>query len=282
MSTLVANPDPAAEPSTTFQQIFLWIGANAGGVAKTTLSIHLGYELASRGFDVALLDLDTNVSMNQFCGLPKNPRAEQTIATVFAEDFEGTWPLITPAWGKPKGRLQICQGGPVMVQIALDLSRRNRREYVLADRLEDHPLPHHLVILDCPATLGNLNDVTLAVATHLLIPIEVTPKSLTGSDALLLWYRTTCRALRLNPAPKILGFVPTKYNHNESTQRSLLSSLPVALERQNIHCYPSIRYSCEFINASGRGIPLHLHRGTHKACEDLLPICNDVESLIRG
>jgi len=282
MSTLLANLDSATPSPVTLRQVILWIGANAGGVSKTTLSIHVGYEMACRGFDVVLLDLDTNVSMSQFCGLPKNPQVVQTIASVFSDDFEGDWPLATPRWGTPKGKLQVCQGGPVMIQVGLELSRRNRREYALADQLEDYPLPHQLIILDCPATLGNLNDVALAVSTHLLIPIEVTPKSLTGSDALLLWYRTTCRALRLNPPPKILGFVPTKYNVNESMQKHLMDTLPTALERQKVHCYPSIRYSCEFINASGRGVPLHLHRASHKACGDFLPICNDLETLIRG
>ena len=87
------------------KQVVLWIGANAGGVSKTTLAVHIGYEMAKRGFDVALLDLDTNVSMSQFCGLDKDPPLEQTIAAVFSEDFDGNWPLLMPEWGKPKGKL---------------------------------------------------------------------------------------------------------------------------------------------------------------------------------
>lgn len=89
------------------KQVVLWIGANAGGVSKTTLAVHIGYEMAKRGFDVVLLDLDTNVSMSQFCGLDKDPPLEQTIAAVFSEDFDGNWPLLMPEWGKPKGKLQI-------------------------------------------------------------------------------------------------------------------------------------------------------------------------------
>lgn len=263
------------------KQVVLWIGANAGGVSKTTLAVHIGYEMAKRGFNVALLDLDTNVSMSQFCGLEKDPPFERTLAAVFDENFAGEWPLLMPEWGKPKGQLEICLGGPVMIQAGLELAVRTRREYVLSDRFEDFPLPHQLVILDCPATLGELNDVALAVATHMLIPVELSPKSLTGANVLLSWYRGACKKLRLNPYPEILGFVPTKYDSSEATQRDLLSQLPEMLAPLKIKSYPHLRYSCEFSNASGKGIPLHLHRPTHKAIKDFYPICQELLTILQ-
>lgn len=61
---------------TKFSQTVVWIGANAGGVSKTTLAVHIGYEMACRGFDTVLIDLDTNVSMNQFCGLDVTTQVE--------------------------------------------------------------------------------------------------------------------------------------------------------------------------------------------------------------
>jgi cellulose biosynthesis protein BcsQ len=70
MSTFLANLDSATPSPTALRQIVLWIGANAGGVGKTTLAVHIGYEMANRGFDVAILDLDSNGSMSLFCGLP--------------------------------------------------------------------------------------------------------------------------------------------------------------------------------------------------------------------
>lgn len=263
------------------KQVVLWIGANAGGVAKTTLAVHIGYSMAKRGFDVALLDLDTNVSMSQFCGLDKEPPPEQTMAAVFDEDFNGEWPLLTPEWGNPKGKLQVCLGGPYMIQVGLELAVRNRKEYILADRFEDFPLPHQLILLDCPASLGNLNDAAIAVATHLLIPVELSPKSLTGANALLSWYRGAIKNLRLNPPPQILGFVPTKYDSSEAAQRDLLNSLPKMLAPLKIKCYPQIRYSCEFSNASGKGVPLHLHRSTHKAIKDFEPICQELSAILQ-
>lgn len=267
-------------PSLTTKQVVLWVGANAGGVSKTTVAVHVGYEMARRGFNVALLDLDTNGSMNLFCGLDRDPKPEKTMAAVLADSFDGDWHLVTPHWGKPKGKLEVCQGGPIMSQVAEELSTRVRREYILSDRMQDYPLPHHLVILDCPAMLGSLTNSALAASTHMLIPVQLTYKSIEGASGLLSWHRATCKQLRLNPAPKILGVVPTQYDSSEAAQRRILTELPEQLAQIRIHCYGHIRYSSEFNNASGRGIPLHLHRTGHVACQDFKPICDDLAALI--
>lgn len=269
-----------ADVVTKNKQVVVSICANAGGVGKTTLSVHIGYEMSRRGFNVALIDLDSNGSINLFCGLSRNPKAQDTIAAVFAESFNGVYPFVTPEWGEPKGKLQVCQGGAHLSKVADELSTRKRREYILADRLSDYPLPHDLVILDCPATLGSFNDAALAVSTHLLIPVELRYKSVKGSIGLLEWYRASCKELRLNPPPKILGFVPSKYDSGEAAQRKILKELPQQLQQIKICCYKEIRYSTEFNNASGKGLPLHLSRRNHDAVNDFATICDDLTNII--
>ncbi|MBW4550445.1 MAG: ParA family protein [Aphanocapsa sp. GSE-SYN-MK-11-07L] len=279
MTVAVLDTPPVSHP---LKQVVLWIGANSGGVSKTTLAIHIAYVMACRGAKVAVLDLDTNVSMSQFTGLDKSPVAGETLAYVLSEHFDGDWPFASPDWGEIKGRIDICRGGPVMAEAGIELANRKRREYLLSDRLSDFPLPHDLVILDCPATLSNLSDVALVASTHLLIPLEPTPKSLSGCDVLLKWYQVSCRALRLNPQPEILGVVPVRYDANSATQREYRAKLPEVLNGFGIHCYPSVRFSQEYINASARGLPLQLHRRHHKACGDFLPICETLSELLEN
>ncbi len=48
------------------KQIVLSLLANAGGVGKTTLSVHIAYEILRRGFSVALIDLDPQRSLDVF------------------------------------------------------------------------------------------------------------------------------------------------------------------------------------------------------------------------
>ena len=70
------------------KQIIISLLANAGGVGKTTLSVHIAYEMSKRGFSVALLDLDPQRSLDVFCGLP-SANAENTLVKVFSKDFQG-------------------------------------------------------------------------------------------------------------------------------------------------------------------------------------------------
>jgi chromosome partitioning protein len=279
--TVSINADAETLPATAKKQIVLWIGANAGGVTKTTLAVSMAYRMACLGIDVCVLDLDTNDSISVFCGLNNLSTDEQfptqSMADVLtSEDFEGLWPLITPSWGKPKGRVDICRGGLHLSQIDKDISRLPRSEYVLKDKLQDFPLTHDLIILDCPASLGIPTDLALAAATHVLVPMTLTPKSTHAANKFLYWFRERCRKLRLNPSPSLMGFVPTLFKPSEALQRGIMDELPAILSAAGVHCYPPTRYSTQFVNASAFGMPLQVYRPGNQACRDFDPIIKDL------
>lgn len=258
-------------------QKVLWIVANAGGVGKTTLGIHLGYRLAQLGFNILLIDLDTNGSLARFCGLSSELDPMQTTAALFERDFSGNYPIQTPAWGTPKGKFDVCLGGDVMLSVALDLPSRTGRELVLKKALKKYPVPYDLVILDSPASLDVLSYTALAVATHILIPLPMSVK-LGGVDSLLQWIRGEAESLDLEPMPDILGAVPMRIANN-SDQQAFYSEISAVLAAQEVNCFPGIRYSAEFENASNRGrAPLYLYRSGHGACKDFEPV---VQSLLQ-
>lgn len=124
--------------------IILSILSNAGGVGKTTIAVHLAYEMGRRNCSVSLFDLDPQRSLDVFCGLSA-AEADKTIARVLAKDFKGDYPLTT-CWGNSK--IEVCQGHPALAEVANDLVIRKRGEYTLADRFRLHPLPHELVIVE--------------------------------------------------------------------------------------------------------------------------------------
>jgi chromosome partitioning protein len=259
-------------------QIRLAVISNAGGSGKTTLSVHLAYELAKRRFKVALMDLDPQGSLTLFCGLTP-PEPEQTLAAVLNDNFDGSWPLI-PCWTNHIDNVAICQGGMVLTQTADELVLHKRGAYRLDDSLTDHPLEQDLIIFDCPATLGPLPLMALAACTHIVVPVQLEPKSVQGAARLLEWYYYHIRHLRLKPQPEILGFVPCQYDRKRAVHRQLNQSLPLQLEQMGIRTFPAIRNSTEFANASGQGLPLHLHRPSHSALADFKEIASSLASII--
>ncbi|BAY66883.1 cobyrinic acid a,c-diamide synthase (plasmid) [Calothrix brevissima NIES-22] len=259
-------------------QIRLAVISNAGGSGKTTLSVHLAYELAKRKYNVALLDLDPQGSLTLFCGL-NPPEPEQTLAEVLKDKFEGAWPL-TPCWSQYTNKVAVCQGGMILTQTADELVLHKRGAYLLADCLTDYPLEQDVIIFDCPATLGPLPLMALAACTHMIIPVQLEPKSIQGAAHLLEWYYYHCKYLRLNPTPEILGFIPNQYDARRSTHRQILAALPEQLEQMKIRAFSPIRDSAEFVNASGQGLPLHIYRPSHPAKDDFQEITSYLTNLI--
>ena len=267
------------------QQIRLAIMSNAGGSGKTTIAVHLAFELAKRAAKVALLDLDPQSSLSLFCGLAKATAPEKTISQVLSDQFRGDWQLV-PCWHDRNLAVDVCQSWQQsLLKAADDLVTHPRGPYMLSDQLNDYPLAHDVIIFDCPATLGRLNLIALAASTHILIPIQLEPKSASGAAELLEFYFLECRRLRLKPYPQILGIVPNQYRANQAIHKEILQQLPEVVQQLHLDqakCYPPIRFSYEFSNASGAGLPLHLYRQTHPACRDFRGIVRDLSQLLSG
>ena len=197
------------------KQIVLAILSNAGGVGKTTLVTHIAYSMGKRGFSVLMIDLDPQRSLDVFCGL-QPAEASHTLVNALSKDFKGGWSIV-PVWEESK--IEVCQGHPLLAEMANELVIRKRGEYALADRLKSYPLPHNLIILDCPATLGMLNTNALAASTHVLVPAQLEMKAISGSAELIEWCINTSDELQLNPKPTILGFVPSMYDEKVAMHR---------------------------------------------------------------
>ena len=259
------------------KQIVLAILSNAGGVGKTTLAVHIAFSMSKLGFKVAMIDLDPQRSLDVFCGLQQAP-PQNTLVNVLSRDFQGDWSLI-PVWSDDK--IEVCQGHPLLADVVNDLVIRNRGEYALLDRLKKYPLPHDLIILDCPATLGMLNVNALAASTHLLIPVQLEMKSISGSAELVEWCITTADELQLDPKPTILGFVPSMYDEKVAMHRQYLQQLPEIVEKLHLKLYPKVRNSSEFKNASAYGLSLHSYRPKHPATKDFKLLTDDISALIK-
>jgi chromosome partitioning protein len=271
------------------KQPVLAVISNAGGSGKTTLATHLAYEIASRKIQrrpcsVALLDLDPQGSLSLFCGLQKPTEAKDSIAAVLNDEFSGEWKLAS-CWADQNLKVEVCQSiQQPLLEAADALVTHPRGPYLLADQLKDYALPHDLVIIDCPATLGRLNLVALAASTHIAIPIQLEPKSASGAAELLEFYFIECRRLRLKPYPTVLGIVPNQYRSDQAIHNDILSQLPGIMKQLSLDdakCYPPIRFSYEFTNASGSGLPLHLYRKRHGALKDFKEFSEDVFALVK-
>jgi len=121
--------------------------------------------------------------------------------------------------------------------------------------------------------------MALAASTHIVVPVQLEPKSFRERLTYLEWYYHH-RHLRLKPQPEVLGFVPNQYDSRRAAHRQLNESLPAQLEQMNIRAFPAIRDSAEFINASGQGCPYIFICQSHPALGDFKEIASHLAALM--
>ncbi|MEO1144424.1 MAG: ParA family protein [Cyanobacteria bacterium J06638_22] len=252
------------------------IMSNAGGTGKTTFAVNLAYQLARMGQSVGLLGCDPNGSLTLFAGLDDPPEPKQTLDHVLDTGFSGDYPLY-PVWRDRMEGIDAVLGGLVLTQTAKRLEKEPRGAYLLADALEDHPLPHDVLLLDCPGTIERFHEVALSASTHVLVVIRPVDKDIDAGFKLLNWIYDARKILRLKPAPEILGVCPNGFRKDLAMHRDNMGndperSLPEALKAIGIHEFPTIRESAHLTNASANGLPLGIWRtgeSINKAFEDI-------------
>ncbi|MBD0335441.1 MAG: ParA family protein [Cyanobacteria bacterium Co-bin13] len=241
------------------------IQSNSGGVGKTTLAVNLAYQLARKKQTVALFGCDPNGSLTLFCGLD-DPVPDQTVDYILRPEFAGDYPLFS-AWGDRISGIDACLGGLILSETAQRLTMTKRGEYLLADKLEDYPLPHDIIIFDCPGTIEQLHTVTLAASTHILITLKPEDKDIDAVAKLIDWIYRTRQELRLKPAPDILGIVPNGFKDRAMHRDNLglsniadIETLPDIMRTMGISMFPKINDSAHIANAAAAGLPLGLFR----------------------
>ncbi|MEO0520189.1 MAG: ParA family protein [Cyanobacteria bacterium P01_A01_bin.116] len=241
------------------------IMANSGGVGKTTLTVNLAYQLAKRGKSVAMLGCDPNGSLTLFCGLD-DPPAEKTLDYVLRSEFKGDYPLM-PVWREHIKGVDACLGGLPLTNTTQRLVLDKRGAYLLADALEDHPLPHDVVLIDCPGTIEQLHVAALSASTGVLITLKPEDKDLDAMAKLLEWITKTRSELRLKPVPEVIGVVPNgakdRAMHRDNLGLSKIDGvigLPEIMKQMEIPMFPTIKDNAYVANAAAAGLPLGIYR----------------------
>lgn len=253
------------------KQVRLSLLSHAGGAGKTTLAVNIGYELAQRGYSTIIFDLDCNCSLIEFCGISPTP---ENIELVFNPKFNGDYPTQTVF---DTDQLEIIPGSPEMSEVMNALVGKKRREYYLQKVLQSFPLVHDFVLFDCRAGLDLLSDNAIAASTHLLIPLNMGVKIMTGGQLITAIHKTIAD-LELNPAPKIMGLVPNKTG-KAAYHRQFLQELPEICAELQVKLYPELPQWQHLENSAVEARPLKQVRPGDKICQIFSGITDDLEEV---
>ena len=253
-------------------QKVLTLISNAGGVGKTTLALNIAYVAYQQGKSVVIIDLDNNLSLNDFTGLEQAPY-EESIERVFSEDFDGNW-YLTSIFDSD-GKVSIVRGSD-RFEPAL-WANQKRREYILQKQLKKYPLECDLVICDNRGGFDLIVDNALTAATHILIPARVGAKINTVPRLIeKIW--NTVTALELVKTPELLGVVPNECKKQSSVHGTIMETLKEELKKQQVKLYPEIPHNAWICNSNTWQIPISAHRPGDSYNQTFVAIVQDLFS----
>ena len=240
----------------------------SGGVAKSTLTMNLGYHLTQLQQRVLLVDLDPQASLTVFMGL----EPADLDKTVYEAILLGEPLVIHP----DIHHLDLAPANINLSGAELELVVADMREIRLKDALDPVLADYDFVLIDCPPSLGILSYISLVAATHVLIPIQTQYKALKGTELLL---KTIARVRsRANRNLKMAGIVPTM--HDGRTIQGDLSLQSIQEQLSSISpIYPPIPRSVAFADAVQEHLPLALYNAKHPAVKILSQIAQRLKEL---
>lgn len=240
----------------------------AGGVAKTTLTQNLGYQLAQLGHRVLLIDIDPQASLTIFMGLvPRD--LKQTVHDAIVEELP--LPIISGIHGMDLAPANISLSTAEMQLVSASL-----RDFRLKEAIEPIEDNYDFILIDCPPSLGLLSYLSLVAASHVLVPLETHFKAFEGTGELL---KTIARVRnKANRKLLIAGFVPTKYDARNSQDIRTLAAITEQLGSAGT-IFPPIPRSTAFVDASESRMPLAVYDKGHPCVSILKKIALSLESL---
>jgi chromosome partitioning protein len=189
-----------------------------GGVGKTTTAISLGASLAVLEKRVLLIDLDPQGNTTGGLGFDKG-----TLGPTVYDWLLGRSAFRAVVRGTELSHLFLVPASRELVGAEIELVDSERREYRLAESLQDSGDDFDFVLIDCPPSLGLLTLNALTAADAVLIPIQCEYFALEGVSELL----NTIERVRasLNPRLEIEGVVATMLDDRTNLSRQVLQEI---------------------------------------------------------
>lgn len=220
------------------------IVSEAGGVGKTTISLNVAYALSQRGYNVLVVDLDPNQSMQEFIGADPPESLRLSSAALLDESPHLSF---VRAWDSVDVSLSCKE----MRSVLASLSGRPGFQYVLADALRETASHYDFIIIDPPGTAGNAQTNACFAAHNILIPVVLEVK-LNTIESLVDRVTKDFATARSIVSPVFMGVQPNMYQQDAPTHKFYLD----ALGALDMKVFEPIGDFKAIATASANGLPL--------------------------
>jgi chromosome partitioning protein len=253
-----AHPSPAKDCGPRVLAVF----NHKGGTAKTTTAVTVAAGLAARGRRVLLIDTDGQGNVAVSFGLKPN----RSLYHVLVLGLRHPDAVVEVRPG-----LDVLPSNETLAAAELYLAGRQRRDRVLASRLEGVRDAYDHVIVDCSPSLSLLNQNALVLADAVLCPVACDYLSLVGVRQVL---RTISQVNKLLGHPLALwGVLPTQF---DARARICHEAVDTLREHFRERCLQPVRMSIKVKEAPARAQTLFEYASGSTAASDYLAVVDRI------
>ena len=152
-----------------------------GGCGKTTTAVNLAAALAQKGRRVLIVDLDPQAHATLGFGYEPD-KLESTIYHSLASKQIPISNVITST--KIEG-LDLAPSSVLLSRAERELTSMSRKEFILAEQLQEIGNKYDDCVIDCPPAIGLLTFNALVASTDVIVPVQVHYYALEGLKQLL-------------------------------------------------------------------------------------------------
>ena len=240
-----------------------------GGVGKTTTSVNLAVNLASKGFEVLLIDLDTQGHLQVGLGMgnsyPITIHDMLKVGKFYKESIQET---------------NIPTLNIIPAHINFDISELDAKSDKLKKifRKIKTKKVYDFCIIDTPPTSDILLKNALKVSDYALIPMQCEYLSFVGVIQFLrIFYKNS---ISVKSDIELLGVIPTLFNKSMKEHQEILDKLTLEIGKQRV--MPPIRKDIKLARAFLEGIPLSISSPRSRGAVDYENLSSYIINKIEG
>ena len=247
------------------QTTILTIATHKGGSGKTTISQNLAYTMSVNGYNVLLIDTDSQTNLSRSFELKDAP---EDFYTCFVNRKSILEAIISTEYE----HLDIVKSSIKLSTIELLMAQMPYREKRMLEVLKPviECKKYHFIIIDTNPSLGLLNTSIFNATDYILLPVE--PSSY-GVDGLEI-FTNHLEMIQAYHDVKLLGIVLNKVNERTlitKEVRNVIESLGVGRLFNSF-----IRQDNDIKNAQWNNMPVSVYNKRSRAAQDFTDLMSEV------
>lgn len=237
---------------------------NKGGTGKTTTTLNLGTALSKLGYNVLLIDFDSQSNLTTSLGVNK---VENHIGKLLLHDLKSQDVLL------PLDQVSLIPSTNYLLDYEYRINNEPGREYLLREALDPIRPLYDYILIDCGPSLGTFAINSLVASDSYIVPMQAENFAFIGLDKII--QITDKVKKRMNPKIEMSGILFVKFSHRTKFSKAVIKSL-LENERYKHKVFETkIRTDISLMESTAFGQNIFSYAPRSRGAEDYLNLANE-------